>query len=164
VNYFRLAGSAALAAGAVLTAAPAHGAPLPGFCAPDVVVDGICTTRLTSVTADVVNGTITGTPVGGTEAVTLTGQADAYLASDGFGDAPPEPVANWDSTLAQVSGLDVSPADPNWYGNAKARVFLPRTLNDLATHFPPESLLVRFTADEAQPGAFQLVSIQPMRR
>lgn len=164
MNYFRLAGSAALAAGAVLTAAPAHAAPLPGFCAPDVVVDGICTARLTSVSADVVNGTITGTPVGGTEAVTLTGQADAYLASDGFGDAPPEPVANWDSTLAQVSGLDVSPADPNWYGNAKARVFLPRTLNDLATHFPPESLLVRFTADEAQPGAFQLVSIQPTLR
>ncbi|CAM3816838.1 hypothetical protein H7J08_10355 [Mycobacterium frederiksbergense] len=164
MNSFRLAGSVALAAGAVLTAAPAHAAPLPGFCAPDVVVDGICTTRLASVTTDVVNGTITGTPVGGTEAVTLTGQADAYLESDGFGDTPPEPVANWDTTLAQVSGLGVSPADPNWYGNAKARVFLPRTLNDLATHFPPGSLLVRFTADEAQPGAFQLVSIQPTLR
>jgi len=164
VNAFSLAGAAALAAGAVLTAAPAHAAPLPDFCAPDVVIDGICTARLASVTTDVVNGTITGTPVGATEAVTLTGQADAYLRSDGFGDSPPVPVQNWDATIVQVSGLDVSPADPNWYGNAKARVFLPRTLNDLATGFPPDSLVVRFTADEAQPGAFQLVSIQPTLR
>ena len=164
MNSFRLAGAAALAAGAVLTAAPAHAAPLPGFCRPDVVVDGICTTRLASVTTDAVNGTITGTPVGDTEAITLAGQGDAYLKSEGFGDAPPEPVRTWDTTLAQVSGLDVSPADPNWYGNAKARVFLSRTLNELATHFPPDSLLVRFTADEAQPGAFELVSIQPSLR
>lgn len=162
MNSFRLAGSAVLAAGAVLTAAPAHSAPLPGFCAPAGVVDGVCTARLSSVTADAVDGTITGTPVGGTEAVTLTGPADAYLASDGFGDTPPEPIRDWDTTLAQVSGLDVAPSAPNWYGNAKAKVFLPRTLNGLATHFPPGSLLVRFTADEAQPGAFQLVSIQPM--
>lgn len=161
MNASRLAGAAALTAGAVLTAAPGHAAPLPGFCVPDVVVDGICTTRLASVTTDVVNGTLTGTPVGGTEAVTLAGQADAYLRSDGFGDTPPEPIRNWDTTLAQVSGLDTSPADPNWYGNAKARVFLPRTLNDLATRFPPDSLLVRFRSDEAQPGAFRLVSIQP---
>lgn len=150
-----------MATGAVLTAAPAHAAPLPGFCLPDVVVDGICTTRLTSVTTDVVDGTITGTPVGGTETITLAGQGDAYLKSDGFGDAPPAAIQTWDTTIGQVSGLDVSPADPNWYGNAKAKVFLPRTLNDLATGFPPDTLLVRFTADEAQPGAFQLVSIQP---
>jgi hypothetical protein len=161
VNSFRLAGATALAAGAVLTAAPAHATPLPGFCGPDVVAEGVCSTRLTSVTTDVVNGTITGTPVDGTEAITLAGQGDAYLKSVGFGDTPPEPVRNWDATIEQVSGLDVSPADPNWYGNAKARVFLPRTLNDLATHFPPDSLFVRFTADEAHTGALQLVSIQP---
>jgi len=164
VNSLRLAGAAALAAGAVLTAAPAQAAPLPGFCVPDVVVDGVCTTRMTSVTTDVVNGTITGTPVDGTEAITLAGEGEAYLKSEGFGDAAPEPVQHWDSTLAQVSGLDVSPADPNWYGNAKAKVFLPRTLNDLATQFPPDSLVVGFTADEAQPGVFRLVSIQPALR
>ena len=161
MNSFRLAGATALAAGAVLTAAPAHATPLPGICGPDVVVDGVCSTRLTSVTTDMVNGTITGTPVGATEPITLAGQGDAYLKSDGFGDTPPEAVQNWDSTIEQVSGLDVSTADPNWYGNAKARVFLSRTLNELATDFPPDSLLVRFTADETQPGAFQLVSIQP---
>lgn len=151
--------TAIVAIAGISGAAPAHAAPLPGFCAP--TVDDLCTTRLTSVTTDVVNGTITGTPVGGTEAITLAGQGDAYLTSAGFGDAPPEAVRNWDATLDQVSGLDVSPADPNWYGNAKAKVFLPRTLNELATQFPPDSLLVRFSADEAQPGAFQLVSIQP---
>ena len=161
MNSFRLAGATALAAGAVLTAAPAHATPLPGICGPDVVVDGVCSTRLTSVTTDAVNGTITGTPVGGTEPIILAGPGDAYLKSEGFGDTPPEAVQNWDSTIEQVSGLDVSTADPNWYGNAKARVFLSRTLNELATDFPPDSLLVRFTADETQPGAFQLVSIQP---
>ncbi|KRD16907.1 hypothetical protein ASE48_27540 [Mycobacterium sp. Root265] len=161
MNSFRLVGATALAAGALVSAAPAHAAPLPSFCGPDVVVDGVCSTRLTSVTTDVVDGTITGTPVGGDEPITLAGQGVAYLKSDGFGDSPPEAVQNWDTTIEQVSGLDVSPADPNWYGNAKARVFLPRTLNDLATHFPPDSLRVRFTADEAQPGVFQLVSIQP---
>lgn len=161
MNSFRLAGATALAAGAVLTAAPAHATPLPGICGPDVVVDGVCSTRLTSVTTDMVNGTITGTPVGATEPITLAGQGDAYLKSDGFGDTPPEAVQNWDNTIEQVSGLDVSTADPNWYGNAKAKVFLSRTLNELATDFPPDSLLVRFTADEPQPGAFQLVSIQP---
>lgn len=151
--------TAIVAIASISGAAPAHAAPLPGFCA--ATVDDLCTTRLTSVTTDVVNGTITGTPVGGTEAITLAGQGDAYLTSVGFGDAPPEAVRSWDATLDQVSGLDVSPADPNWYGNAKAKVFLPRTLNELATQFPPDSLLVRFSADEAQPGAFQLVSIQP---
>lgn len=164
MNSFRLAGAAALATAAVLSAAPAHAAPLPDVCVPAAVVDGICTTRVTSVTTDAVNGTLTGTPVAGTEAVTLAGQADAYLRSAGFGDTPPEPIRNWDTTLAQVSGLDTSPAEPNWYGNAKAQVFLPRTLNDLATRFPPDSLLVRFRSDEAQPGAFQLVSIQPVLR
>lgn len=154
-------GAAALATGAVLTAAPAHATPLPSFCGPDAVVDGICTTRLATVTTDVVDGTITGTPVGGTEAVTLAGPGEVYLTSDGFGATPPEPIRSWDTSIAQVSGLDVSPADPNWYGNAKAKVFLSRTLNGLATQFPPDSLVVRFTADEAQPGVFQLVSIQP---
>lgn len=163
MNSFRLVCAAALAVGAVLTAAPAQAAPLPAFCGPATVVDGICTTRLASVTTDVVNGTITGTPVGGTEAVTLAGQGDAYLKSTGFGDSPPEHVLTWDSTIEQVSGLDVSPAEPNWYGNAKAKVFLPRTLNELATHFPPDSLLVRFTTEEPQPGVFELVSIQPSR-
>jgi hypothetical protein len=40
-------------------------------------------------------------------------------------------------------------------------VFLPRSLNDTATQFPPNVLVVRFTSDDAQPGAFRLVSIQP---
>lgn len=164
MNSFRLAGAAGLALGALVTSAPAHADPLPAFCGPDVVVDGICTTRLASVTTDAVNGTITGTPVGGTEAITLAGQGDAYLTSDGFGDTRPEPIQTWDSTIEQVGGLAVDPTDPSWYGNAKAKVFLPRTLNDLATRFPTDVLEVRFTAQEAQPGVFQLVTIQPMQR
>lgn len=162
MNSFRLAGAAALATAAVLWAAPAHAAPLPDVCVPAAVVDGICTTRLTSVTTDAVNGTLTGTPVAGTQPITLAGPGEAYLPSVGFGAAPPEAVRTWDSTIEQVSGLDVSPADPNWYGNAKARVFLPRTLNDIATRLPPGSLLVGFRSEQAQPGAYQLVSIQPV--
>jgi hypothetical protein len=155
------AATVALAGPAILNIAPAHGDPLPGFCVPPSVVDDICTARLTSVTADVVDGTITGTPVGGGAAVTLAGQADAYLKSTGFGAVPPDPVQQWDTAIDEISGLDTSASNPNWYGNAKARVFLPRTLNDLATKFPADSLIVRFTPDDARPDAFRLVSIQP---
>ena len=154
---------AALAVPAVLGIAPAHATPaLPASCTPAAVVDGICTARLASVTADVINGTITGTPIGGTEAVTLAGPAEAYLKSEGFGVGAPEAVRTWDTTIDQVGGLPVDPNNPNWYGNAKARVFMSRTLNDLATQFPPDTLVVRFVADDAQPYALRLVSIQPV--
>jgi hypothetical protein len=153
---------AVLAFPAVVSAAPAHAAPpLPDFCVAATVVDDVCTARLTTVTADVVDGTITGTPVGGGAAVTLTGQADAYLKSDGFGPTPPEAVRSWDEQIDLVGGLTTDPSDPNWYGNAKSKVFLPRGLNDLATQFPPDTLLVRFTSDETVPYALRLVSIQP---
>ena len=152
-----------LALPAALNVAPAHADPLPDFCVPPTVADNVCAVRLTSVTADVVDGTITGTPVGGGAAITLAGQGDAYQKSTGFEDALPDPVRRWDSAIDSVGSLDVDPSDPNWYGNAKAKVFLPRTLNDLATQFPPDVLMVRFTPDDAQPGSFRLVSIQPTR-
>jgi hypothetical protein len=155
------AATAALAIPAVLNIAPAHANPLPGFCVPPNLVDNVCAARLESVTADVVDGTITGTPVGGGPAITLAGQADAYLKSAGFGDTPPGPVQQWDTEIDNISGLDTSPANPNWYGNAKARVFLPRTLNELATKFPPDSLIVRFVSDESRPDALRVVTIQP---
>jgi hypothetical protein len=145
----------------VVTIAPAQAAPLPDFCVPASVVDNVCTVRLMSVTADAVNGTITGMPVGGGTAITVAGQADAYQRSAGFGAAPPEIVQRWDDTIDTVGSLNVDPSDPNWYGNAKARVFLPRTLNDLASQFPTDTLMVRFTPDDAQSGSFRLVSIQP---
>ncbi|RDH76159.1 hypothetical protein DVS77_23555 [Mycolicibacterium moriokaense] len=151
----------AVAIPAALNIAPAHGAPLPDFCVPAGVVDNICTTRLASVTADVIDGTITGTPVGGGAAITLAGPGDAYLKSAGFGDAPPDPVAQWDTDIDRINALDTDPSDPGWYGNAKAKVFLPRTLNDLAAQFPPDVLVVAFTTDDSRPDAFRLVSIQP---
>jgi hypothetical protein len=143
----------------MLGIATARADPLPTFCAPATVVDDVCTARLTTVTADTTNGTITGTPVGGGAAVTLAGPAEAYLKSVGFGATPPDPVQNWDATIDRVSHLDTS--GPDWYGNAKSRVFLPRSLNDIATQFPPNVLVVRFAPDDAQPGTFRLVSIQP---
>lgn len=139
--------------------ATAHASPLPDFCVPADVVDNVCTARLASVTANVVDGTITGAPVGGGAAVTLAGQADAYLKSAGFGDAPPGPVQRWDAAIGGATGVD--PSDPNWYGNAKSRAFLPRTLNDLASQFPPGILVVRFTPTDPPSGVFRLVSIQP---
>jgi len=151
----------ALAIPAVVSTTPAHAAPLPEFCVPASVVDNVCTARLASVTADAVNGTITGAPVGGGSAITVAGQGDAYLPSQGFGDARPDPVRQWDETIDSVNSLGVAPSDPNWYGNAKAKVFLTRTLNGLATQFPPDVLVVRFTPDDAQPDVFRLVSIQP---
>lgn len=139
---------------------PASAAPLPAGCTPANVIDDVCTVRLTAVTADVVNGTITGTPIGFTAPITLAGQGDAYLESAGFGDAP-DPIQRWDATIESVAKLDVDPSDPNWYGNAKTRVFMPRTLNDLATQFPPDVLVVRFSPDDDQSGTFRLVTIQP---
>lgn len=151
-----------LAMPAVLGVAQAHAAPLPDFCVPADVVDDVCTARLTSVTDDVVNGTITGTPVGGGAAITLAGQDDAYLKSEGFPDAPPEAVQRWDTAIESVENLSVDPSEPNWYGNAKAKVFLPRTLNGFADELPPGSLLVRFTApDDTRPDVYRIVSIQP---
>jgi hypothetical protein len=143
----------------ILNVAPARGAPLPGFCA--AAVDNVCTARLASVTANAVDGTITGSPVGGVAAITLAGQGDAYLKSAGFGAAAPELVQRWDTTIDGVSNLDTDSSNPNWYGNAKSRAFLPRTLNDLASQFPAGILVVRFTPDDAQPGSFRLISIQP---
>jgi hypothetical protein len=72
-----------LALPVVLNVAPARGDPLPDFCGPANVIDNVCAARLTSVTADVINGTVTGTPVGGGGAITLAGQGDAYLKSTG---------------------------------------------------------------------------------
>ncbi|GAA2542821.1 hypothetical protein [Mycolicibacterium diernhoferi] len=151
-----LAALAALTVPAVLAAAPAPATPL-DTCDPV----GVCTARLVSVTADVVDGTITGTPVGGAHPITLAGQEDAYLKSTGFADPLPQAVREWDEAIDKVSGLDTDPTDPNWYGNAKARVFLPRTLNALATRFPPDTLVVHFVADESRTGTLQLVTIQP---
>lgn len=141
--------------------ATAHASPLPDACTPAVVVDNVCTLRLTSVTADAIDGTITGTPVGGGAAITLAGPIGAYQRSAGFGDVPPAPIQRWDTEIDGVSALSVDPNDPSWYGNAKSLAFLPRTLNDLASQFPPNTLAVRFTSDDTRPGTFQLVSIQP---
>lgn len=146
-----------LAALAVAGAAPAHALPLPEFCVP--TSDHVCTVRLASVTQDVVDGTITGAPVGGGPAITLTGPGEAYLKSAGFSEAP-EAVRTWDSTIDQVSGLGVNYTDPNWYGNAKAKVFLSRTLNGLAVQFPPDTLVVSFTSGDGD-APYQLKSIQP---
>ena len=153
--------TAVLVLPAVLNAAQANAAPLPDFCVPPSVVDDVCTVRLTSVTTNVVDGTITGAPVGGGAAITLAGQGDAYLKSAGFGDSPPGPIQQWDATIDSVDNLNVDSSDPNWYGNAKAKVFLPRTLNDLASQFPADILVVRFTPDADQSDTFRLESIQP---
>src|ERR1700731_3880884 len=66
----------------ILGIAPAHGAPGPDICKPATSGDdNACTARLTSVTANSTDGTITGTPVGGGAPVTLWGRSDAYLKS-----------------------------------------------------------------------------------
>ena len=164
MNGHRTAAMAALGAALgflpMLHISPAYAAPSPGFCVPATVVDGVCTARLAAVTADNINGTITGTPVGGGVAITLAGQADAYLKSEGFGATPPDPIQQWDASIDRVSNLDTT--GPDWYGNAKSMAFLPRSLDELATQFPADTIVVRFGPDDAQSGAFPLVSIQPM--
>ncbi len=150
-----------VSAPAVVNTASAGAAPLPDFCVAPGVGDNICTVRLASVTADTVNGTITGAPSGGGAAITLAGYGDAYLQSTGFGATPPDAIAEWDATIEQTNSLSTDPSDPNWYGNAKAQAFLPRTLNDIATRFPADVLVVTFTPDESSQAPYKLVSIQP---
>jgi hypothetical protein len=61
-----------------------------------------------------------------------------------------------------VNSLNVDSSNPNWYGNAKAKVFLPRTLNELAGRFPADILVVGFTPPgDGQSDTFQLKTIQP---
>ncbi len=143
----------------VLGVVPVGAAPPADSC-PPAAPDNTCTARLTSVTANTADGTITGAPVGGGAPLTLWGQADAYLKSQGFGAAPPQAVQRWDAAIDGVGNAD--PSDPNWYGNAKSRAFLPRSLDDLASQFPPGVLVVRFVPDETHAGWFRLVSIQPV--
>jgi hypothetical protein len=149
----------ALVFAAFLGIAPAHGAP--EVCGPATNADNdACTARLTSVTANTIDGTMTGTPVVGGAPITLSGQWDAYLRSDGFGDTPPDPVQSWDAAIDRVNNFD--PSDPNWYGQAKSRAFLPRELDELASRFPPNIIVVRFLPDDTHSGWFRLVSIQPV--
>ncbi|OBB67551.1 hypothetical protein A5758_13630 [Mycobacterium sp. 852014-50255_SCH5639931] len=144
-----------------LSISPAHAAPPPAACRPAAGGDeNACTARLGSVTADTTDGTITGTLVGGGASVTLWGEADAYLKSQGFGYVPPDPIQRWDAAIDGVNNAD--PADPNWYGTEKSRAFLPRTLDSLASQFPPGVLVVRFVPDDTHSGWFRLVSIQPV--
>jgi hypothetical protein len=152
---------ALLLAPAIVGIAPAHGAPV--NCKPATTGDdNVCIARLTSVTANTSDGTITGTPVGSQAPVTLWGQADAYLKSDGFTSTPPDPVQQWDAAIDASNANKAELSGPNWYGAAKERAFLPRTLNGYATQFPPSIIVARFVPDDTHAGWFQLVSIQPM--
>ena len=146
----------------MLGIASAHGTPgsdIHAWCMPPATVDSdVCTARLISVTTNVTDGTITGTPVGGSAPLTLSGQSGAYLKSVGFGDTPPDAVRQWDSTIDRVSDT----SSPDWYGAGKSNAFLPRQLNDLAARFPANIIVVRFTPDDTHAGWFRLTSIQPV--
>ena len=95
----RVAAATGAALFALALPVSAYASPLPDVCIPAVVVDNVCTVRLTSVTADAIDGTITGTPVGGGAAITLAGPLAAYQRSQGFGDVPPAPIQRWDTEI-----------------------------------------------------------------
>ncbi|CAN5311973.1 hypothetical protein BH09ACT8_BH09ACT8_25960 [soil metagenome] len=138
---------------------PAQGDP-EGCPTAAIVDDSACSVTLASVTANSTDGTITGTPVGGQNPITLAGQSDAYLRSAGFGSTVPDSVQQWDAAIDRVTNVD--PSDPGWYGQAKAAAFLPRQLNELATQFPPNTIVARFVLDDSNPVNFRLLSIQPV--
>jgi len=154
----------ALVYSAMLTIAPVPAAPgsdIHDVCKPPATVDAdMCTARLVSVTANSADGTIAGTPVGGGVPLTFSGQSDAYLKSVGFGDPPPDAIQQWDAAIDRVNNADPS-SSPDWYGVGKAKAFLPRQLNDQATRFPANTIVVRFTNDDTHAGWFRLASIQP---
>ncbi|AQA03201.1 hypothetical protein BVC93_13100 [Mycobacterium sp. MS1601] len=121
---------------------------------------GGCVARLTAVSADSAEGTLTGTPIGGATPVTIFGEQRFYLPSAGFGSAPPDLVAQWDAAIAGAG--PGAPSDPNWYGEGKAAAFLPRQLNDLAARLPPGTIVVRGEPDPTDSHLFELQSIQPV--
>lgn len=153
-----VAASAGVWVGLVLGIPSAHADPQ--SCPAGATADGDgCSARMTSVTADDVNGTLTATPVGGSIPITIFGEPDFYLPSKGFGSAATDLVRQWDATIHRVR--DVDPADPGWYGKGKAEAFLPRQLNALASQLPAGTIVIRFVPDESDPHIFQLRSIQP---
>ena len=146
-------------AGALLAGPPTAGA-APG-CPTGYTPDGAgCMARLSAVSANNTDGTLTGTPLGATTPVTIFGEPGFYLPSTGFGGAAPALVTQWDALIAGVGAPD--PADPNWYGKGKARAFLPRQLNDIAAQLPSGSIVIRGVPDPVDPHLFTLQSIQPV--
>lgn len=153
-------GVAVLAFAGVLLAVPAAAGADPG-CPTGYTPDGDgCTARLTAVSADSTAGTLTGFPLGGMTPITIFGEPGFYLPSNGFGSAPPPLVTQWDAVIAGVGAT--SPADPGWYGEGKARAFLPRQLNDIATRLPSGSVVIHGVPDPMDPHLFTLRSIQPV--
>jgi hypothetical protein len=140
----------------VLCAPPAVADP-PG-CPVGATADGHgCSARLASVTADQINGTLTGTPIGGSVPITIFGEPAFYLPSRGFGSAAPDLVRQWDATIRGVSRAD----DPGSYSHGTAEALLPRQLNDLAAQFPAGTVVIRFTPDRSDPHILRPLSIQP---
>lgn len=122
---------------------------------------GPATTRLSSVTTDLTNGTITGSPVGGGAPVTLVGELSAYQKSEGFGDSPSAAIQNWDETLDRLN--EPRPVDdPEWYGRGKGQVFASRELNRQAAAFPSGTLIVEY--GPGSQGRCSLTSIRPAAR
>lgn len=137
----------------------AHAEPL--GCPTGATVDGSgCSLRLTLVTVNSTDGTMTVTPVGSSTPITIVGEPDSYLRSAGFGSDPPALVQQWDATIDRVG--NTNPADPDWYGEGKAKAFLPRQLNELAPRLPAGTIVARFVPDASDSHLLQLVSIQPV--
>ena len=141
----------------VIASGPANAEPI-DCPAGSIVDESGCSLRLVSVTADSAQGTMTGTPVGGSTPITVAGEADSYLPSTGFGSAPPDAVQQWDATIDRVD----HPSDPNSYGQGKAKAFLPRQLNELATRLPANTIVLRFVPGGEDPRVSVLLSIQPV--
>lgn len=119
------------------------------------------TVRLTSVSAEATDGTLTGTPAGTDTPIRLRGDLRAYHRSVGFGDDAPAAVTRWDQALARVSE-PIDPNDPNWYGKGKSRVFATRALDDIATEFPDGTLRVSYSPGDRPADWCAINFIQPV--
>lgn len=142
-----------------LGSAPAQAEPQQ--CPTGATADGSgCSARFTGLSANSTDGTLTGTPVGGTAPITIFGQPDSYLRSAGFGSGAPDLVQQWDATIERVNSGKIT--DPGGYGQGKSEAFLPRQLNELAAQLPAGTILIRFATDDADSHILQLSSIQPV--
>ena len=108
-----------------------------------------------------------GTPVGGWAPVTLWGQSDAYLKSQGFGDTPSDPIQRWNAEIDGVNNAD--PSGPDWYaaGKSKAERFerpgVVRVFCEIHSHMNAFILVFAhrfFTVTDAD-GRYKLENVPP---
>lgn len=141
----------------------------PAVAEPDAPEPTPVTVTLASLTYDgsevsaYPTGRLTGVPVTGGPALTFRPALfapEAYLKSDGFGEAPPDSVVQWDQAVDKLSVTLETPTPPPPF----AVIGNTRDMAELATKLPAGTVVVSYVPDTYYPGYFTTTVIQPVAR